>query len=538
MARSIATKRLKNRHRISFTQNDVVIEHRLLLTADLNLIRVNEFKPLGGGLLKVNYEQLAPAGQVSGLHFDVYRSNDASFDSSDRLIASTNAAISTLADNSPKSLTVDAGQAMRPDPFRPFVVVVARATGPVAENVTTDNTLSFRKYTIAVVCHGGIQGSHYNIPTWEMKIGHSLQAYDYDRVIAFNWANKSWTAGAAAKQAPRMAKRLLKEAASLPAGASIDIDYIAHSEGTVVVTQAQKFLDKNGPGPFATGYKRMSLLDPHAANPSAPNNAESTAGGFTGWLTKRIISWYKGNAHDPLVQVPSSVNEADVYYQRTPVSINPVNGGLYNLLGQVPVVGSARYIQLNSPGIAHSGGGGVYTWFYFNAMPSFASGDQPKNPSLLKATSVSVSSGGWDGIKLFTTDTQPVYSGQATPGATVKIYATPVSRKPDNSRPAAVTTADASGKWILSPNKPLGPGNYRVFARAFVDCGLPRPNMKLMPTVRLGRLQIPTSQQLKAVRLAHQTSPLPIPETLNTDGLGIRLSDEIQSYSLPKRVSG
>ncbi|MFM7132658.1 MAG: LEPR-XLL domain-containing protein, partial [bacterium] len=413
------------------------LEPRILLSADVNLVRVLDINSQGGGKLKVDYQLPEGNSKINGLHFDFYRSADANFDSSDKRIASINSP--GLDSTSNQSLTVDAGQAMRPDPSRPFVVVVARASGVVAETNLTDNSASFRKYTIAVVCHGGIQGSHYNIPSWEAKLGHKLQSYGYDRVIAFNWANKSWTSGAAARQAPRMARRIVSEAAGFPAGSTIDLDFIAHSEGTVVVTQAQKFLDKVAPERFSTGYKRMSLLDPHAANPSAPNNGESTAGGLKGWLTKRLISWYKGNARDPLVQIPDSVNEADVYYQRTPVSINPVNGGLYNLLGQVPVIGSARYIQLNSPGISHSGGGGVYTWFYFNALPAFATGDQPKNPSVLKADSVSIHSGGWNENKLYTADTSPIWSGMTSPGATVRLYATPVQRKADDSRPMAET---------------------------------------------------------------------------------------------------
>ncbi len=512
------------------------LENRLVLSADVNFVRIIDFQSQGGGELKIHYEILADPAPSVAFHFDIYRSSDEVFDDGDKYIDSSGIINASKSVSAFHSIVIDVGQGLRPDPSKPYIFAIARTSGSVSETVLSDNVASFRKYTIAVICHGGIQSSQKDIPQWEAKIGRKLQSFAYDAVIPFNWAAKSWRAGAAAKQSPRMAKRILIEAEKMPSDVAIDIDYIAHSEGTVVVTQAQKILDKVAPLKFASGYKRMSLLDPHAANPSAPNNAESTAGGLAGWLTKRIISWYKGNARDPLVEVSESVNETDVYYQRTPVSINPVNGGLYNLLGQVPVIGSARYIQLNSPGIAHSGGGGVYTWFYFNALPAFASGDKPSNPGRLNATNIRVESGGWDGLKLFTTDTSPVWSGIATPGAMIKLHVNPIEKKADNSRPVATALADAQGNWTITPERELTAGSYRVFARAIVNVGLPRPNMKLLPTIRLGRLQIPKPADLKKIRISSQIAPLSIPDSLNTNGLGLKLTDEIQKFSRKSKI--
>lgn len=508
--------------------HDMVLEKRELLAT--NIVKVIDFKPINGGVLQVDYQLLSSVSDNSNLTFDVYRSSDSSYDATDKWISAIKPDSRLNQPTLPQSATADLGTAMRPDPSRPFVIVVARASGAAAETDLSDNSSAFRKYTIAVISHGGIQGSHYNIPEWEAKLARQMQSFGYDAVIPFNWANKSRTPGAAAKQAPRMAKRILAESAALPTGASIDLDYIAHSEGTVVVTQASMFLQKNASAPFQTGYQRMSLLDPHAANPEAPNNAESTAGGFSGWLTNRIISWYKGNARDPLVQIPNNINEADVYYQRTPVTVNPVNGGLYNLLGQVPVIGSARYVQLNSPGIAHSGGGGVYTWFYFNALPSFATGDQPKNPGILESTSVQVSSGNWNGDQLLTTDTRPVWSGVGTPNSIVKLYLTPASGKLNNSRPVATTQADTNGHWQLQPVEDVRAGAYHVNIRGFLDSGQPTPYRKLMPSIRLGTLKIPGNHQFKSVRLQSQPIPLGIPSTLNKNGIGLKLTNEIQTF--------
>lgn len=513
---------------------DLPLENRLMMTADILVI--NKFAPVNGGTLQVDYSLTNSATNANPIHFDFYRSKDAIYDASDKVIGSANT--TSLAEQSPgnHTLTTNLGEAMRPDPSRPFVIVVGRANGPVQETNLSNNSASFRKYTIAAISHGGIQGSHINIPQWEAKIGWKLQDYGYDIVIPFNWAGQSKTPGAAANQGPRLAKKIETAMASLPAGALVDLDYIGHSEGSVVVSQAAMYFQRHPSTKLASGYSRMSLLDPHAANTKAPNNAESVASGFTGWLTKHVLSWYKGTARDPLVQVPSNINEADVYYQRTPLRVNPVNHGLYNLLGQVPVIGTARYIQLNSPGIAHSGGGGVYTWFYFNALPAFASGDQPKNPGILETTSITATDGQWKNCKFVTQTSTPVYHGITSPGATVKLYFAGIGDKLENSRPVATTTADTAGNWHLSPDSKLKGGVYQVSIRAFQPAGLPREYRRLMPTIRMGTLKLPSEREMKSAGLPQKIKQVSIPKTLNKNGIGLRLTNQPQTFDPKHRI--
>ena len=514
-----------------FLETGTKLENRQLMAA--NVLTVKSFSPVSGPTVQVNYELTPQAGQTTSVTFDIYRSGNAVYDAADKKIGSQTATAAT----GQHLLEMNLGKAMRPDPSRPYIIVVGRANGPVQETETGDNSAVFRKYSIGVISHGGIQGSHINIPQWEAKIGWKLQDYGYDVVIPFNWAGQSKTPGAAAQQGPRLAKKIENAIAALPAGAVVDLDYIGHSEGSVVVSQAAIYLQKHPSANLNAGYSRMTLLDPHAANPEAPNNAESVSGGFTGWLTRRVISWYKGNARDPLVQVPPNINEADVYYQRTPLSVNPVNHGLYNLLGQVPVIGTARYIQLNSPGIAHSGGGGVYSWFYFNALPAFATGDQPKNPSILQADSISTNSGSWNRKQFVNLVGTPTYNGVATPGATVKLYFAGGSGKVENSRAVATTTADASGHWHLQPDAKIHGGTYQVSVRAFLPCGLPREHRQLMPTIRLGSLKYHPSSQVKS-----QINPslvkinYTIPKSLNKNGIGLRLTDLPQTFDPKHRV--
>jgi len=518
-----------------FSEENAILENRRMMAA--NLLVVKSLVPVGGPTVQVNYELTGQATQTSSVTFDIYRSSNAVYDAADKKIGSQTTGSAAFNSVGQHTLAMNLGQAMRPDPSRPYIIVVGRANGPVQETETADNSASFRKYTIAVISHGGVQGSHINIPQWEAKIGWKLQDYGYDAVIPFNWAGQSKTPGAAAQQGPRLAKKIENAIATLPAGAAVDLDYIGHSEGSVVVSQAALYFQKHPSANLNAGYSRMTLLDPHAANPEAPNNAESVSGGFTGWLTRRVISWYKGNARDPLVQVPSNINEADVYYQRTPLSVNPVNHGLYNLLGQVPVIGTARYIQLNSPGIAHSGGGGVYSWFYFNALPAFATGDQPKNPSVLQADSITTNQGSWNRKQFVNMVGTPTYNGVATPGATVKLYFAGAGDKVENSRPVATTTADASGQWHLQPDAKVHGGQYQVSVRAFLSCGLPREHRQLMPTVRLGSLKYQPASQVKSL----QNRPLiqvhySIPKTLNKNGIGLRLTNVVQTFDPKHRI--
>ncbi len=506
------------------------LEGRLMMAADVNVLAVRDFVPVDGGAVRVSYDIAGLPLPTTSLNFRFVRSADDKLDANDKVLGQFDLSDAGAISAGSHTQTFDLGESMRPDPSRPWVIVVGQVSGSAIETALADNVDAFRKYTIAAVSHGGIQGSSYNIPMWEAKIGHRLQSYGYDAVIPFNWANASRTPGAAAKQAPRLGGRILQEAAKFPAGAGVDIDFIAHSQGTVVVSQAAIWTQKHATPEIRSGFSRMTLLDPHAANPEAPNNDESIPGGFFGWMTRTVIAWYKGNAEDPVVRVPDSIDEADVYYQRTPVSVNGSNNGRYNLLGQVPVIGTARYIQLNSPGIAHSGGSGVYTWFYFNALPAYATGEKPSNPSVLETTGIAARDGVWARNRLTTSDTSPVWQGVSAPGATVRLYVSPAASGVEESRPIATTVADAAGNWTLQPDDALQAGGYQVHIRAFLPAGLPRANTRLMPTIRMGALQVRPASKVNSAALPNDRIALTIPVGLNKNGLGLRLNDRLQTF--------
>ena len=97
----------------------------------------------------------------------------------------------------------------------------------------------FATYTIGIVTHGGIQDPSWTHgPPWELEIAYMMRHEGYDAVIPYNWALQSGTPGEAIKQSPRLARIILDVANKFPASDPVDLDFIGHSEGTVVNTYA------------------------------------------------------------------------------------------------------------------------------------------------------------------------------------------------------------------------------------------------------------------------------------------------------------
>ena len=172
---------------------------------------------------------------------------------------------------------------------------------------------------------------------------------------------QSSTPGAAIKQSPRLARMILDVASNFPANAVIDLQFIGHSEGTVVNTYALVALKgKMTPG-LKAGYIQDILLDPHAANNNIPGQ-QMSFGGALGGLAKAVVSNYQAQAKDPPAFIPSVVDEALVFFEHT----QSTAGGMYNLWGQVPVKSAGpvvHYFNLTAMGVTHSGKTGINYWF-------------------------------------------------------------------------------------------------------------------------------------------------------------------------------
>ncbi len=188
------------------------------------------------------------------IELGIYRSNDGQFDSSDSLVDTVTLAAAGSAAG-PGAITVDQNGepatavgthelsiplpgGLPPYPAKPYVLVVADPGSPSA-TADPQQTASFRVYTIGIVTHGGIQDPSWRHgPPWENESACMMRQEGFDSVIAYNWALQSSTAGDAIKQSPRLARMILDVAGKFPPNDPVDLEFIGHSEGTVVNTYA------------------------------------------------------------------------------------------------------------------------------------------------------------------------------------------------------------------------------------------------------------------------------------------------------------
>ena len=362
------------------------LEGRQLLATSLPDIAMVSAATRDSQSLTITYDVTGKALDAPVL-FGVYRSADDRLDASDLLIGSVpvlaagggaptlDAAGRPAGDVGPHTMSLALDDGLPPNPERPFVLVVADPEDAVAESDEADNTASFRKHVIGVVTHGGIQPEDWIYgPAWQLRMGSNLRAEGYDHVIAFNWVSESRTPGAAVKQVPRLFKAILFAASQFPASDPVDLHLIGHSEGAVINSLAALRLRDEAPPSLEAGYLKVTMLDPHAANNAVAGQQYSVSNGLLGWYAKMSIDRFQARAKDPAVFVPDNVDDAEVFYQHTPVSQAQSNGGIYNLWGQVPVHGPAHYFDITGPGISHSGTFGVHDWYRLNIVPTLGDG--------------------------------------------------------------------------------------------------------------------------------------------------------------------
>jgi hypothetical protein len=330
-------------------------------------------------------------------------------------------------------------------------------------------TASFHVDSIAVVTHGGIQFHRYNAtgPPWEQIMAAELQTQGYDTVIPFNWVIESNSPGEARAQAPRLVRDILAAAAQFPSNNVVDIQFIGHSEGTVVNDQAIVQLENQLTPQIKAGWLEDTMLDPHAANTSVPGQQYSVASNPLGWLAKSEIDRYQSEAKDPPVTVPAGVDQSQVFFQHT--SANTA-GVIYNLWGQVPVKGDAVYFNLTADGVIHAGdaSNGVPEWYEQNVVPTLGNGA----PTIAADTLIGTDSVGTNPLHRH----QPTFSGTIAPGSFVRVLVARAS-DPDNLFVDGRAMAGPDGTWVVN-GRPLYTGRYRVIAEALPPRRvLPRPAM-------------------------------------------------------------
>jgi hypothetical protein len=388
-------------------------------------------------------------------------------------------------------ITLSIPGGLPPVPAQPYVVVAANPAGTVPESNASNDTASFHIYTLGVITHGGVQPKSWKVggPPWEHQMARSLRAQGYDAVVPFNWVAESNHPGSAAMQAPRLAKDILQAASQFPAGAPVDLHLIGHSEGTVVNSRAIQLLNRNGEwtSGLKAGYLKVTMLDPHPANNGRPGPQYSVSNGLLGVIARGEINAFQSKAKDPGVFVPANVQDAEVFYQHTPVRLSgDSNHGIYNLWGQVPVEGPASYFDLTARGISHSDHFGVQNWYQDNVVPTLGVGAPFVQADTLTVAQGTVTpAGAAPGVQMTV-----AYSGTAAPGASVRLYAAPVGQSMLTEVGHTVTTS--AGTWAMQTS-PLALGRYRVVAQAGAPVG-PRGRAATMkPTAWPGTLTVATS---------------------------------------------
>jgi hypothetical protein len=499
------------------------LENRLAMSAATPAIQVLSATTTDSKSVTIEYQVNQAPGAATPIQFGVYRSSNGQFDSSDSLVdtitlAAPGAAVGqgaiTLDQNGQTAtavgtheLTIPLAQGLPPFPEKPYVLVVADPSSPSA---TTDpqQTASFRVYTIGIVTHGGIQDPSWKHgPPWETETAYMMRHEGFDSVIAYNWALQSSTPGAAIKQSPRLARIIMGVASKFPASDPVDLEFIGHSEGTVINTYAIVTLGRELTPQLKSGYIEDTLLDPHAANNNVPGQ-QMSFGGILGGLARDIVTDYQADSKDPPAFIPSIVDEAQVFFEHSQAT----SSAIYNLWGQVPVKSDGplvHYYNLTDMGVTHSGKTGVNYWFRDFIAPTL--GDQapliqelqlngqidnaesPTTTSASQSTLVRRASNAradhvYGPAQVVQSD-QPEFSGTAAPGSIIRLALSPAA-KPMNITLAGVTTANSAGQWSLTARHSLRNGQYRPLVSAFSRTLRTRPGLAIVPTQPLGRLVV------------------------------------------------
>jgi hypothetical protein len=449
-----------------------------------------------------------------GFDLAVYRSADATWDASDLLVGRGHVEVgpATALGKHEVSIPIDGGLTINPN--HPFVLVVSDPQGTFAQTDLTNDEVSFRKYSLAITTHGGLQKTTGDrIPAWQNRLDQALEAQGYDAVLPFNWVGSSSSPGAAAKQGPRLAAWVRRELAQFPADAPVDLHFIGHSEGAIVNSQALKALEGESSPQIDKGFIKHTMLDPHAANNGFPGKQYSTKPSTMGEIARNLINDYQSKARDPFASVPANVDDAEVYYQHTYYAMakgSDRDSHYMNLWGQVPAKGpgEATYIDITGPGISHSDDFSVVDWYKANVVPKLGDGGPYINTALVTAkidpadarTTVYTARklGGSERSDLTASTNHPRFTGTAVPGAQIHLTGAPLGIR----TPAHLghTTAGDDGHWSIYPPY-LPDGRYRFVVTGSVPASPDHPRVRSTPRIDLGTVVI-DAKQVRTARVS------------------------------------
>ena len=324
---------------------------------------------------------------------DVYRSTQSIADvGSQVLIASLNIEGDDAEEGS-HTITVGAGsiydfsqtQALRPDLTYKYVLATADETGVLdtADEIAPPSD-SFRIWVVGLVTNGltlsipnvlvqlgtGVPGELFpnSMQAFVNQDAEALEADGYDEGIGFHWENTSdVTAPGQTQIAGQEIANFINQNVQNgdaepdqvlePNGNSVqtfgsidpgpndvvDVNFIGHSRGGVVVGLALSDLIGNEAPQLADGFQMETLLDPHPANVTLPGIFSNGAYGYSGAsvltpIVAGAVANFEWLAQDPNAMVPSDVQAAADFYQTTNASDFPTlnSENIVNLWGESP----------------------------------------------------------------------------------------------------------------------------------------------------------------------------------------------------------
>jgi len=239
------------------------------------------------------------------------------------------------------SLTAPNGQpvtGLTPNTTLPFVVVVANLDG---------SSTSFETHVMGVIAHG-LESDPFlvyadQVPGWETQMATDLLREGYQAVIPFNWVRLSVLPFpfAITIASNLLYTQVVNEANQLAGqhpGDVVDISFIGHSRGTVVVSEVLQDLVGTTDPALQGGYMQMTLLDPHPANTAY---SQFSVASFLpeASAVAAFVTDFENATQDPQVVIPSNVKQVQVFDQQTPA------GQLGFLLGALEATSEGQLIS-------------------------------------------------------------------------------------------------------------------------------------------------------------------------------------------------
>jgi hypothetical protein len=317
------------------------MESRVMLSATLPQLTLTEATTLNDTSVQVSYS-ITGAAVTAPLEFQFYRSSAPTLNSGSALIGTQTLAATDTTDLSvgTHNVAMISGTTLTPDVPQEYIVVVANANAAVTEAAGSVNTAYFQTFMVGAISHG-LELTGTAIPSWESQMATALVADDqYNDVIAFNWVTESreLKSGVAITAGTQLEQQVITEANSLATahlGDVVDLQFIGHSRGAVVISQTMLDLVGTTDPALEGSYIKATFLDAHPAS-SANLSLQSAASG----LAALAIDTFEVVDKDPAVVIPPNVKDVEVYYQHTPyqdlITIDPTEYSTVNLWGEGP----------------------------------------------------------------------------------------------------------------------------------------------------------------------------------------------------------